>query len=190
MTYKQNGGMASSSVHVDAEKPVPEHVKGTVLPYRGMENHGVQQEAPIPEYIDDTWPEADEQPHYAQGPTEDEPLPVRIVNSSFGTEFQDFRAFTAYVPSANAQAQNTPCIIVGRIDPQQNEKRVVHIQNQHATKSIYIGSDNSVSPLNGYLIKAGQELPYPLTVESEIWGVSEDGTNVPVGVLVEFSVEL
>ncbi len=190
MTYKQQGGMASSSVREGAVAPVPERADGVVFPYRGIENHGVKPDTPPPAYIDDQWPESDEEPHYVQGPTEDEPLPVRIVNSGFRSEFQDFRSFTAYVPSANAQTQNSPAIICGRIDPMQSNKRLVHIQNQSSSKAIFIGSTNDVSPQNGYRIAANSELPYPLTTESEIYGVSEDGTICQVGVLVEFSIEV
>lgn len=191
MSYKQQGGMASSSVHQDVEHvtPVPEHADGIVFPYRGIENHGVKPETPPPPYVDDEWPQDDEAEHYVVGPTEDDPIPVRVVNQ-FSREFQDFRSFTAYVPLIQGQALNQNGLIVGRLDPAQNQRRVIHIQNQDATKSLFIGSDNTVSALNGYRIGPNSELAFPITSESEVWGASSDGTQIAVGVLVEFGIEL
>lgn len=191
MTYKQQGGMASSSVHSDVEHvtPEPDRPEGVVFPYRGIENHGVKPDyAPQP-YVDDEWPEDSEEPHYEPGPTEDDPIPVRVVNQ-FVKEFQDFRTFTAYVPMITGQALNQNGVIVGRLDPSQNQRRVIHIQNQDATKSLFIGSDNTVSAGNGYRIGPNSELAFPITSESEVWGTSSDGTQIAVGVLIEFGVEL
>lgn len=190
MSYQQTGGMASSNVRKDADHvtPATEHIEGVVFPYRGIENHGVQSPTPPP-YVDDEWPQDDEAEHYEEGATEDDPIPVRIVNQ-FRKEFQDFRSFTAYVPAITGQALNQNGLIVGRIDPSQGQRRVIHIQNQSSSKALFIGSDNGVSAGNGYRIPANAELSFPITSESEIWGTSEDGTQIPVGVLVEFGVEL
>jgi hypothetical protein len=191
MSYKQQGGMASNTVRQDADHvvPAPEHTEGVVFPYRGIENHGVKPEKAPPEYVDDQWPEDDESVSYEPGATEDDPIPVRIVNQ-FSKEFQDFRSFTAYVPSITGQAltQNGP--IVGRLDPSANQRRIIHIQNQSSSKALFIGSDNTVSAQNGYRIAANTELAFPITTESEVWGTSEDGTQIPVGVLVEFGIEM
>lgn len=183
MSYKQQGGMASSSVHDEHVAPVPEHIEGVVFPYRGIENHGVKPAGPVPEYVDDQWPEDDESPHYAQGPTEAEPLPVIVVNQ-YKREFQKIRAFTAYASDQNGN----PSCIVGRVDP--SYKRVVHLQNQHATLTVTIGSGEQINANNGYQIRPNSELSFPLTCDSEIWAVSSNGSQVPVGVLIEFSTEL
>lgn len=78
--YRATGGMASRAHQEGTTDPEPEKVAGTVFPYRGMESHGVAPTQTPPEYIDDQWPADDEAPHYVQGPTEDDPLPVKVVN--------------------------------------------------------------------------------------------------------------
>lgn len=78
--YRATGGMASRATKGEPTEPQPEKVAGTVFPYRGMESHGVAPNQAPPEYVDDQWPADDEGVHYVQGPTEDDPLPVRIVN--------------------------------------------------------------------------------------------------------------
>ncbi len=191
MSYGQRGGMQDSPEREpERVKPVPEKTEGIVFPYRGVENHGVKPAGKLPEYVDQ-WPDDQgDGEHYIAGPTEDEPIPVRIVSGDYSREYMDFRSFTAYVPNTSGQALNTTGLIIGRQDPGSNARRVVHIQNQSGTKAIFIGSDNGVSPLNGWRIAANGEMSFPLPSESEMWGASEDGTQCPVGVLVEFSIEV
>jgi hypothetical protein len=191
MSYMQRGGMQDSPEREpERVKPIPEKTEGDVFPYRGIENHGVKPLKKVPEYVDQ-WPEDQgDGEHYIPGPTEDEPIPVRIVSGDYTREFKDFRTLTAYVPNTSGQALNQSGLIIGRQDPGSNARRVVHVQNQSGTKAIFIGSDNGVSALNGWRIAANGEMSFGLDTESEIWGASEDGSQVAVGVLVEFAIEV
>lgn len=191
MTTNLNfGGKAAEDREPERVKPVPEKTEGVVFPYRGIENHGVKPEKAPPEYVNE-WPDDQgDGENYIPGPTEDEPIPVRIVSGDYTREFKDFRTLTAYVPNTSGQALNQSGLIVGRQDPGSNARRVVHIQNQSGSKAIFIGADNGVSALNGYRIAANGELSWGLDTESEVWGASEDGSQVAVGVLIEFAIEV
>jgi hypothetical protein len=188
--YRNFGDTGQTDREPERVKPVVEKTEGDVFPYRGIENHGVKPHAKVPEYVDQ-WPDSQgDGEHYIPGPTEDEPIPVRIVQGDYTREYQDFRTFTAYVPNTSGQALNQSGLIIGRQDPGSASRRVVHIQNQSGTRAIFIGSDNGVSALNGYRVAANSEISFPLVTESEIWGASDDGSQVAVGVLVEFTIEV
>lgn len=87
--YRATGGMASRATKGEPVEPEKEKVVGTVFPYRGMESHGVAPNQEPPAYIDDQWPEDTEAPHYEPGPTDYDPLPVKIVN-----QHSNFRRIT------------------------------------------------------------------------------------------------
>jgi len=177
--YRATGGMASRAVKTEHEgqhrDPEPEKVAGTVFPYRGVENHGVAPNQAPPAYIDDQWPEDTEAPHYVPGPTEDDPLPVRIVQES-GNERMMWRVNQMPV------AADTPTPILGR----QDSRRNVTIRLPSLSNGVWIGPDENVNRVTGYQLEAGTE--FTLRTTEEVWAIG-DGTNQStVAVLWEFAV--
>jgi hypothetical protein len=177
--YRATGGMASRAVKTEHEgqhmDPEPEKVVGTVFPYRGVENHGVAPNQAPPAYIDDQWPEDTEEPHYVQGPTEEDPLPVKIVQES-SNERMMFR--TNQMPVFADQ----PTPILSR----QDSRRNVTIRLPSLSNSIWIGPDENVNRVTGYQLEADRELT--LRTTEEVWAIG-DGTNQSTALVIwEYAV--
>lgn len=177
MTYKQQGGMASSSVREEASKPVLDPpVAGTVFPYRGTETHGVAPAKEPPAYVDDEWPEDSEAEHYVDGPTEVDPIPVRIVQE-FANPRKEIR--TRQMPVSQGPVQ-----IVNR-----NEARSrVWVKNIDGTNAAYVGNDGNITAISGYKLVAGQELP-GLVVTEDMYATTGDSSTVVLCILEELEVQ-
>jgi hypothetical protein len=177
MTYKQQGGMASSSVREEAVKPILDPpVQGVVFPYRGTETHGVQPAHKPPEYDDDEWTEDDESKHYDQPETEVEPIPVRIV--------QEFANPRKEIRTRQMPVSQTPVEIVNR-----NEARSrVWVKNIDQTNAVYIGNDGNVTTVSGYKLVAGAELP-GLVVTEDMYATTGDSTTAVLCILEELEVQ-
>lgn len=174
--YRATGGMASRATKGEPVEPVKEKVVGTVFPYRGMESHGVAPNQEPPAYIDDQWPEDTEAPHYEPGPTDYDPLPVKIVQES-SQERSMFR--TNQMPVA----ANQPTPILSRQDAR--DKVTIRVPAS-LTNPIFIGPDENVNVITGYRIDAGGEITLKTT--EEVWAIG-DGTNTSTAfVLWEYSV--
>jgi hypothetical protein len=176
MSYKQQGGMASSSVREEATKPILDPpVEGTVFPYRGTETHGVKPEKAPPPYVDE-WPEEDASEHYQEGPTEVDPVPVRIV--------QEFASPRKEIRTRQMPVSQDPKQIVNR-----NEARSrVWVKNIDQTNAVYIGNDSNVTTVSGYKLSAGQELPGIVATE-DMWATTGDTTQVVLCILEELEVQ-
>lgn len=173
--YRATGGMASRAHQDGTVEPVPDKVAGTVFPYRGTEQHGVAANQAPPAYVDDQWPEDTEEPHYVPGPTEEDPLPVKIVQES-SSERMMFRTNQMPVKA------NEPTPIMSR----QDSRRNVTVRLPSLSNSIWIGPDENVNRVTGYQLEADREVT--LRTTEEIWAIG-DGTNTSTAlVLWEFAV--
>jgi hypothetical protein len=168
--------MASRAVKGEPVKPEPERVAGTVFPYRGVENHGVKPLQDPPEYTDDQWPADDESVKYVAGPTEDDPLPVRVVNQ---------HSVSRRVPRTQQVPVTESTRLIGR-----NDDRIsVTIANHSSTVSIYL-THEAVSAdfarANGFRIlgstNVGSRLEKIETTEA-LFATTETGAAVTVGIL-------
>lgn len=175
MTYKATGGMASRAVKGEPITPEPDKTVGTVFPYRGVENHGVKPNQEPPAYVDDQWPEDTEEPHYVPGPTEEDPLPVKIVQES-SNERMMWRVNQMPVFA------DRPTPILGR----QDSRRNVTVRLPSLSNGCWLGPDENVNRVTGYQLEAGMEIT--LRTTEEIWAIG-DGTNATtVAVLWEYAV--
>ena len=173
--YPSSGGMASRATKGEPVEPQKERVAGTVFPYRGVENHGVAPNQEPPAYIDDQWPEDTEAPHYEPGPTDYDPLPVKIVQES-SNERMMFRTNQMPVKA------NEPTPILSRQDARRN----VTIRLPSLSNSIWIGPDENVNRVTGYQLEADRELT--LRTTEEVWAIG-DGTNSSTALVIwEYAV--
>jgi hypothetical protein len=154
-------------------EPVPEKHKGQNHPYRGAVDHGVPDEGPaVRKPLSDTVTV----PVMVDEPEEQHPIPVRIVEKRSG-ERRDHRAGTTTVNNVRSTIVN------------QNDRRSsVTIINESDAVAIRIG-DETVSLFSGYRVGPGKEV-LNLKTHNAVWAVSEDGTDVAVSWLAEFSVEI
>lgn len=174
--YRATGGMASRAVKTEHEgqhnDPTPEKVAGTVFPYRGVENHGVAPNQAPPAYIDDQWPEDTEEPHYVAGPTEEDPLPVKIVK-----EHSNYRRITR-MRQVPVNSSKPLCA--------RNDARVsMNIKNIGAN-AVYLTSekvDDAVALITGYKVAAttGELLGWIGT--EELYASTGDGSDSTVCVM-------
>lgn len=174
--YRATGGMASRAVKTEHEgqhqEPVPEKVAGTVFPYRGVENHGVAPNQEPPAYIDDQWPEDTEEPHYVPGPTEDDPLPVRVVN-----QHSVFRRITR----THQVPVNSSKPLLAR-----NDARISASFKNIGANAVYLTPekvDDAVALITGYKVSAttGEYLGWIGT--EELYASTGDGSDSTVCVL-------
>lgn len=161
----------------DRYEPVPEHVAGTVFPYRGQELHGVPMTG-TPD-LSDQVPDVDAV-LVEELPPEPDPIPVHIVQTG-GRELRRWRALHTYASDDSTQA-------VGR-----NEARITtRLRNLSATAGdrVWIAPDQSqANAAFGYPLDPGAEIT--LNTEDPIYirRDSASPTNpVPVGILTEYTV--
>lgn len=172
MSYKATGGMASRAVQGEPVEPQPEKVAGTVFPYRGVENHGVAPERAPQAYVDDQWPSDDEATHYVDGPTEDEPIPVRIVN-----QHSKFRriARMRQVPLSSSKA------LLGR-----NDSRVTANIKNIGGNAVYLTPepvDDGVALISGYKVAATTGEYQNWIGTEELYASTGDGSSSTVCVV-------
>ncbi len=172
--YRATGGMASRAHQDGTVTPVPDKVAGTVFPYRGTEQHGVQANQEPPAYLDDQWPEDSEAPHYVQGPTEEDPLPGKIVQES-SSERMMFR--TNQMPVSTTE----PKPIVDRLDSRRN----VTVKNPTGGNDVWISPDENVNAVSGFLLEPGEQVT--LRTTEQIWAITETAQTT-VHVLWEYAV--
>lgn len=181
-SHKQRTGMATSPHHDLGEiDPVPEHVAGVVLPYRGTEDHGVA----MPKGTDLTgendvyYLDESELPveHYLSHETEHPPINVRVVNEAV-CERRDWRPFRLL-------ATDQPQRLIGRLETRTG----LRIQNLDAANPIYISTDSGVSPIFGYKITAGREIGNPLSTTEDVWVICDPGLTAEISGISEFTVQ-
>lgn len=182
-SYKQSEGMAHSPSHdLGALDPTPEHIKGTVYPYRGTEDHGV----PMPHGTDLTsdtdryYVDESDLPHpdYMSEPVEHPPVNVRVVNES-PRERRDWRPFRFL-------ATDQPQRLIGRSD----NRTGLRIQNLDAANPVYITQDSGVSPIIGYVIGAGKEINNALETTEDVWIICDAGKTAEISGIQEFTVQV
>ena len=159
-----------------ALKPIPEEYEGHNFPYRGTETHGVDPlyDVPVPA---DQWEGGSitvNVDHEKQAPQT--VVPVRIVNQG-PREIKEWRAFRVY-------AGANPSILVGKFDARES----FTIRNLSPDKKIYLGGDLQVSRGQGYPVDPGAV--FSIDCDTEVWGISEDGSDIDVAVYVVFTVEV
>jgi hypothetical protein len=151
-------------------------VQEVVFPYRGTEPHGVaptEHPTSAPGFNEDTvladvTPEA----------PEPEPVPVRIVSQG-GREVVQWRSMRAIVDGSQR-------LIVGRNERRRN----LRIRNMNAAgRTVFIAPDSNVTSYDGWPLAPGTELQFT-AAQSEVYGVSDDGSQVEVAILSEHAIEL
>ncbi len=159
-----------------AFKPIPEEYAGHNHPYRGTENHGVDPLYDVPPPAEE-W-EGGSVPVDSDR-LEREPEKVSLVRvvSSGPREIKEWRSFRVF-------ATGVPSILVGKF----NARESFTLTNLSETVTIYVGGDMQVSRTQGYPVKAGQS--FSVDSDTEVWGISDDGTDVDCAVYVVFTVEV
>lgn len=179
------GGKRANSVNTDkggnpANDDAPDRpavpisrVAGPVFPYRGQEQHGVAvTQAP---YVLGADVYDYDVPEYMEAIDEQEPIAVRVVEAD-SREVRGFAATQTIVDS------------ITRIIAGANERRrSVKVRNMDAVKRIYIGHDLTLSVGTGYPIEPTATVEL-LNVETAVYGISADGTQVIVAILQERTV--
>lgn len=156
--------------------PVVESYAGNNNAWRGIQDHGV-----TPEYdpADPTTYTVDINGRhvpikYEKPPVIDEPIPVRIVQDA-GREFRT--GYTDRITIGDRSVQ-----VLGRDDT----RIKASLLNTDSAKTVWIAFEQADLSLRGYPLLPGKELS--VTVETDVWAISADGTNVTVGIYVEKSV--
>jgi hypothetical protein len=179
MAYRQLPGQASEPPdRLGAIEPVEEHVKGTVFPYRGMENHGVQPldvDYDTQKYAVDER-EFDEHPEYLSEDVVAEPIPVRVVQ-----EFAHVRK--------EIRTRQMPVTDVIQIVNRNDARSRIWIKNIGGTNAVFIGNDNNVSAVTGFKLSAGDVLEGVVTTE-DIYATTGDGSTTTVAILEEVEVNI
>lgn len=154
-----------------AVTPVEDPDYAEVFPYRGTEQHGV--DAGRPWTPTDATASSWEGPIKSEAPDIDpEPVPVRIVQE----KNDELRTFHAFQTGCAGSAVN----IVGR----DTKRTDVTIKNTSAANTVWIGSDTSVTPTNGYPIAAGSS--ETLAVDEPIYAVATNAAAATLAVIVTY----
>jgi hypothetical protein len=161
----------------DVEKPGTRYI-----PYRGDMWHGVLPTSSVqPELEDENVEGGKVVTGFFEPPAPDTvaPIPVRIVTEA-SHEYTQWRAYQIGVTS-------TPIMVVSRKEGRQRVTIRNNTTTVGSTDRIYIGPDNNVSSISGYIMDSRDETV--LTNEAEVWACANPGvaTPVPISVLLEFS---
>lgn len=172
---KPIGGKGDSSPRVsgvadDAMTPIIEPHEGSVIPYRGTEQHGIHPSEPYSDHRDELRKSVDvtlsPHPHPAT------PVLVTVVKSD-GDEFTEWRVVSTL-------ASGTPAQILMR-----NRLRTYARVTNSGAVTVYIGRDPFMNAYNNsFPIPAGGTIEMHHT--EDVWVMSADGSNVDVRAYVEF----
>jgi len=164
--------------HPQPVEPAIEHIdaRDGMNPYRGLDVHGVRSP-----FHADISPDQISLPiiDYESEAKEILPIPVHVVNLG-PREFQRWRVARQYATGAPA-----------RIVSQNMARTRLHIRNI-GSQPIWLGTDSSVSAVNGYPLAVpptfGCEID--LTIQAEVWAVSDDGSQQPIALYSEYAQPL
>jgi hypothetical protein len=164
----------STDTQIDAIDPTMEEYAGENNPYRGIEQHGVvPNTSPMEEIAYSNGRPA----VYDVPEDEPEPVAVRIVSGESSREIVSVRTDRGIVNNETRR-------IVNRMEGRQD----LRIKNLHETKTMYI-DEVSFAPgtANGFPIEAGETLSLG-SMTDELYGVSQDGTDIPFAVMWLYSI--
>lgn len=157
------------------------HVPARVLPYRGIETHGVD----ITDAPDIDADEADYGTTVAvpiEPPeSEPEPVPVRIVQSG-RRERRTFRSVVAYANGTNRSNQGSQ--LLGRDD----SRTKATIRNKSVDAELWIShAPEYANPQFGFFLAAGER--YDTSSQDAIYGtVANKPDDLPVYIAIESSI--
>lgn len=156
-------------------KPIPERYAGVNIPYRGTETHGVDPLFVVEPHPDEV--EGGMVPIIM--PSDEPPRPVqdvRIVKEG-PKEIIEWRAYQGTCGgSAN--------ILVGRMD----SRISFRLKNLSADKRLIVGGDNNLSRFMGWPVAPDAE--FTVDADTEVYGISEDGTDIPYSVVIVYAVQV
>lgn len=145
---------------------------GWVLPYRGMEAHGVDPNSSPPDPVPDIFDEGQVEPFVQSPPNRATvPVPVRIVAEG-SRETKEFRTSQE---SAGADVRQ----IVGR-----NDARTKLTLFNTGTVTVWIGPDSRVRKTSGYPLAANTSIS--LESYGAVYALSDDGTEQNIAILIEY----
>lgn len=158
-----------SGVADDAIEPVPDTYAGELIPYRGIEQHGVKPGPSYKDHRDEIRKSVDVevQPH----PHPVTPVLVKVVREG-GNESRDWRVISAV-------ASAVPSMVVNRMDT----RTLARVLN-NGTVGILVGRSALMNTNNSFPIAAGQYVEMKHT--EDVWVISADGSSQDVRVYVEF----
>lgn len=171
--------LVTSKTNVERPKPITpvlERVQGENHPYRGLEDHGVDNVYDPTDPVTNTV-DIDGRPvkiEYVPEEKIPEPVPVRIVQES-SREYRQF--WTDRITLSDGRSS-----ILGR----DNNRITARVVNTDAAKTVWIASNNADLALRGYPLGPGKELP--ISGEMPVYAMATDGTGVVLGLYVETSV--
>jgi hypothetical protein len=168
-----------------AQEPVPEHVHGTVFPYRGMDPHGVDPN-------NDGWRNTEEyEGKYTRGlPIEYEALesgpeaiPVYIVDTNEkGREYHTGNVFRTYAPGTTGGNSATRIVSSDVASRRRTKARVKNLD----TATVYIGLGSEQATLaQGWPLAQNETFEH--AGESEIWAVSSGANDAAMAVYIEYT---
>lgn len=167
----------------EPQAPVPENTyEGDNIPYRGIEDHGVDggKQEPYPDYATGHDEAGRHVPVYEPEPASPEPVPVYVVRQEgSGMELRRWRTQRITV-SARTDALQTQ--IVGRSE----QRTTVTFVNTDATRTVWIGPDRDLLASDGFPLGPGKDRT--ITSEDGFYAQSADGLPIACGVIVEYSV--
>lgn len=164
---------APDRIDAVAETTVP----ARVLPYRGIETHGVAFTGEFDIDAD----EADYGTTVAvpiePEPKEDEPIPVRLVSSG-ASELKTWRVVREYCRSTESSRQ-----ILGLDETRSNTR----IRNLHATDVLYVSHESFNDIANAYPVPAGAEFALS-TATTPVYAKPAGANDISVAVAFETSI--
>lgn len=153
--------------------PVMERIHDENHPWRGTEDHGVDD---VHDYVDPVTStvDIDGRPthiDYEPEPTIVEPVPVYLVQES-SREYRQF--WTDRFTTTDGRSS-----MLGR----DNNRVTALVLNTEGAKTVWIASNPADLALRGYPLGPGKELR--INGEMPVYAIASDGTNVTVGLYVE-----
>jgi hypothetical protein len=154
--------------------PILETYEGSNHPYRGIEIHGVEDNAD-PSNPQMEWADGTRKVIYDEDKPSIDPVPVRIVAEG-GDERRRLRTWN-YVLTAGQ---------VARVAQMNTNRSKIRIKNT-AAFAVFIGDTESVASYTGYPLAQNESLDFD--TQEEIWVFNPDGAlSATIALIDQFSV--
>lgn len=169
----------SITEHPEPATPIAETYAGDNNPYRGTEQHGVEdnnEPHPTPGYTTRNVPVRTDPP-----PPNYDPIPVRIVEEG-GREIRSMRTVVMFAPNSGNAA-----LILGRDE----NRTFARFKNPDEAQVIYINHNPHTvdsAAMNGFPVGPGEH--YETQTQEEVYASAPGGSeaNYVVPMIIEFSI--
>ena len=148
-----------------------------VIPYRGIETHGVK-----PDAVPDVDPDEADYGATRAVPIEPEdkepdPIPVKIVS---GDSAKEINKWSTYREVATGNSR-----VARRVVGYDENRSGGQLKNMHAADTLYVFPDNFTDIGYGWPIAAGATFDLS---DTEVWALAGGANDIPIAVMVKYTV--